>query len=225
MIGGSKGIGRAVVEQALSRDQNVVVIARQQRDLPAAVTFHPADILTDDFQSAIPEELDGLVYAPGSITLAPVHRLTEEQVLLDYRINAVGAMRAITAALPALKRRPGSSIVLFSTVAVQTGMPFHASIAMAKGAVEGLTRSLAAELAPTVRVNAVAPSLTDTDLAGRLLGDEKRREASAARHPLRRVGTPDEVARAAVYLLLDATWTTGSVLPADGGLGELSANN
>lgn len=224
MIGGSKGIGRAVVDQALMRDQNVAVIAREQRDLPASVSFHAADILADDIQSAIPDELEGLVYTPGSITLAPVHRLTEEQILQDYRINAVGAMRAIAAALPALKRCPGSSIVLFSTVAVQTGMPFHASIAMAKGAVEGLTRSLAAELAPTVRVNAVAPSLTDTDLAGRLLGDEKRREASASRHPLRRVGTPEDVARAAVYLLLYATWTTGSILPVDGGLGELSAN-
>ena len=188
------------------------------------VPFHAVDILSEPISAVVPEELDGLVYAPGSITLAPVHRLTNEQLLEDYQLNAVGAVNAISGALPALKKRPGSGIVLFSTVAVQTGMPFHASIAMAKGAVEGLTRSLAAELAPTIRVNAVAPSITDTDLAQRLLGDEKRREASANRHPLKQVGSADVVARTAVHLLRDATWTTGAIVPVDGGLGELSAN-
>ena len=142
----------------------------------------------------------------------------------DMRINLLGAVTSIQACLPGLRKaedKPGS-IVLFSTVAVNTGMPFHASVASAKGAIEGLTRSLAAELAPRIRVNAVAPSLTETPLSEALLSDEKKREVSAQRHPLKRIGSADDAAAAAVFLLDRASsWMTGQVLSVDGGMGAL----
>ncbi len=224
LLGGSRGIGRAIVDLLLERGDHVTVVARNRHDLPDSVAFHQADVLHDDYSAAIPEALDGLFYLPGSITLVPAARLTPQQLMDDFTLNAVGAHTAIVRCLPALKLRPGSGIVLFSTVAVGVGMPFHASVAMSKGAVEGLTRSLAAELAPTIRVNAIAPSLTDTPLAGRLLSDDKRREASAMRHPLQHVGTAREVAQAAVFAACDATWMTGAVLPIDGGMSTVQVS-
>ena len=170
----------------------------------------------------IPEVLDGLVYCPGTINLKSFHRLTEEEFLNDFQVNLLGATRALQLALPALKKSPSASVVLFSTIAVKCGMPFHASIAAAKGAVEGLTRSLAAEWAPKIRVNAIAPSLTDTRLAASLLGDEKRREAAAERHPLKSIGQPEHVAEIVAYLLSDsAKFTTGQILRPDGGLSSV----
>jgi NAD(P)-dependent dehydrogenase (short-subunit alcohol dehydrogenase family) len=123
------------------------------------------------------------------------------------------------------RSKNGAAIVLFSTVAVQTGLPFHASIASAKGAVEGLTRSLAAELAPKIRVNAVAPSLTDTPLAAQLLSSDDKRSASAKRHPLKRIGTPEDIANTALFLLEDSSaWMTGQIIGVDGGLGTVLVN-
>ena len=154
--------------------------------------------------------------------MKPFHRLIEEDFLNDLQVNLLGATRALQLALPALKKSPSASVVLFSTIAVKCGMPFHASIAAAKGAVEGLTRSLAAEWAPKIRVNAIAPSLTDTKLAASLLGDEKRREAAAERHPLKSIGQPEHVAEIVSYLLSDAAkFTTGQILRPDGGLSSV----
>ena len=155
--------------------------------------------------------------------MRPFHRLKESDFLADLQINLLGAVKAIQACLPGLKKAENpSSIVLFSTVAVGTGMPFHASIASAKGALEGLTRSLAAEFAPKIRVNAVAPSLTDTNLAKTLLSDDGKRSAAADRHPLKRFGTPGDIAAAATFLLEDASsWITGQVMAVDGGMGSL----
>ena len=170
----------------------------------------------------LPESLDGLVYFPGSITLKPFHRLTEEDFLHDFRINCLGAAAAIQAALPALKAAPSASIVLFSTVAVAQGMPFHASISAAKGAVEGLALSLAAELAPKIRVNVIAPSLTDTPLANSLLNSDAKRESAAKRHPLQQVGDPEDTAKLTAFLLSDAArFMTGQVLRPDGGLSSI----
>jgi len=143
-------------------------------------------------------------------------------MLEEYKLNALGAASIIQQALPSLKKAPSASVVLFSTVAVQTGLPFHASIAMAKGAIEGLTRSLAAELAPSIRVNAIAPSLTDTPLAESLTNTEQKRQTSADRHPLKRIGDPEEIASLAAWLLSDTSgFVTGQIIQADGGMGSL----
>jgi NAD(P)-dependent dehydrogenase (short-subunit alcohol dehydrogenase family) len=166
--------------------------------------------------------LDGLVYFPGTITLKPFHQVSDEDFLDDFRVNCLGAAAVIRQALPALKAAPSASIVLFSTVAVAQGMPFHASIASAKGAVEGLALSLAAELAPKIRVNVIAPSLTDTSLAGTLLNSEAKREAAAKRHPLQRVGDAADVAELAAFLLSDASaFITGQIFRPDGGLSSI----
>jgi len=171
----------------------------------------------------LPDGLHGVVYCPGTIRLKPIQRLTREDFLEDLQINFLGAVHVIQACLPNLKKSPtGASILLFSTVAVTTGMPFHASIAGAKGAVEGLTRSLAAELAPRIRVNAIAPSLTDTPLAAGLLSSEEKRQAAAERHPMKRIGSAQDIARLALFLLSDdAGWITGQVFHADGGMSAL----
>jgi NAD(P)-dependent dehydrogenase (short-subunit alcohol dehydrogenase family) len=171
---------------------------------------------------SLPERVHALAYCPGSIRLKPFERLSDEDFRADFELNLLGAVRTVRGLLPALRRAGNASVVLFSTVAVNAGMPFHASVAAAKGAVEGLARALAAELAPAVRVNVVAPSLTDTPLAGRLLGSQAKRDQAAARHPLGRVGQPDDAAAAAAYLLSDAAgWVSGQVLGVDGGLGAL----
>lgn len=170
----------------------------------------------------LPDTLDGLVYFPGSIQLKPFHRLSEEDLIEDFRLNCVGAAKAIQAALPALKKSESASIVLFSTVAALQGMGFHASIAAAKGALESMGRSLAAEFAPSIRVNMIAPSLTDTPLADSLLANDDKREAAAKRHPLNRVGDPQEVAGLVSFLMSDASrFMSGQTLRPDGGLSTL----
>lgn len=182
-----------------------------------------ADALEVDFASLnLPDALDGVAYCPGSLNLKSFRALQEANILDDFRISALGAVRVLQATGNALRagRQPG--VVLFSTVAVQQGMPFHASIAMAKGAVEGLTRALAAEWAPVIRVNAIAPSLTNTPLAARLLSSEERIQASRDRHPLRQIGAPEDVAATALFLLGEQSrWITGQVWGVDGGMSTL----
>lgn len=224
LIGGSSGIGLATARSLLAAGDHLTAACRNAGPLAhLGVPVFPFDALAPELDLAgLPEVLDGLVYFPGSITLKPFHRLTADDFLQDFRVNCLGAVTAIQAALPALKKSGSASIVLFSTVAVAQGMPFHASIAAAKGAVEGFAKSLAAELAPGIRVNVIAPSLTDTPLASPLLNSDAKREAAAKRHPLQRVGSAEEVAALIAFLLSDASKSmSGQILRPDGGLSSL----
>ena len=170
-----------------------------------------------------PEVIDGLIYAPGSINLKPFNRLSEVDFRNDFEINVLGAVKTIQKLLPNLKKSESASLVLFSSVAAKIGMPFHASIASSKAAIEGLTKSLAAEFAAQkIRINAIAPSLTDTKLAAQLLSSEERRETSAKRHPLQKIGNAEEIAKMVVFLLSDSSsWITGQIIGIDGGIGSL----
>lgn len=222
LIGGSYGIGCELAKSLSEAGNAVNVFSRSPGEVAglAGVTHTQFDALSDEL--AVEGPIDGLAYLPGTIDLKPFHRFTDADLLRDLELNYIGAARAIRSVLPNLKEAGSASIVLFSTVAVQTGMPFHASIAGAKGAVEGLTRALAAELAPKIRVNCIAPSLTDTPLAERLLNTDQKRDAAGERHPLKRHGVPSDIAQAAEFLLSDkSSWVTGQVLRVDGGIGSL----
>ncbi|MBX2963651.1 MAG: SDR family oxidoreductase [Cyclobacteriaceae bacterium] len=221
LIGGSYGIGASLAD-VLSKENNVFVLSRTtpQHSNSKHIQF---DALTQPIDlTQLPDAIDGLAYLPGTIQLKPFHRFTEDDFLNDFKLNALSAARVIRELLTPLKTAAESSIVLFSTVAVQQGMPFHASVAMAKGALEGLTRSLAAELAPKIRVNAIAPSITDTPLASKILSSEDKKKVSGERHPLKRVGEARDIAQAAAYLLTDeSSWISGQVIHVDGGLSAL----
>lgn len=226
IIGGSTGIGLSMVQQLTARNHKVFVVSRtkgQLEDHPL-ITHITADILQDELPSdLLPDTLHGLAYCPGSIVLKPFRSLKPAQFEEDFQINLLGAVKSIQAVLKNLQQAEQSGILLFSTVAVGKGMPFHASIAAAKGAVEGLTRSLAAELAPKVRVNCIAPSLTDTPLAGKLLSTPEKKETAGARFPLKRVGEPTDIAAMGVFLLDDqSSWISGQVISVDGGQSTLS---
>ena len=227
IIGGSHGISSKLTELLLDEGQEVFCFSRTKGELEnlnnSNLHHHEFDVLQDDLKDfEIPEQVDGLIYAPGSINLKPIRGLKEEDFKNDFEINVLGAVKSIQALLKPLKKSDLSSVVMFSTVAVQQGMPFHASVAASKGAVEGLGRSLAAELAPKVRVNVIAPSLTETPMAERLLSSDDKRKSSAERHPMKAVGTADDQAHLAAFLLSDKSkWMTGQVIGVDGGLSAL----
>lgn len=170
----------------------------------------------------IEQPINGIAYFPGTINLKPFHRLSENDFQNDYQINALGAVAFIQAYLGNLKNAKQASIVLISTIAVAQGMPFHSSIAMAKGALEGLTKSLAAELAPSIRVNCVAPSLSDTPLGEKFINTPEKLEASQKRNPMKKVGSASDLANAISFLLDEKSgWITGQTIAVDGGMNNL----
>lgn len=225
IVGASSGIGYAMAHRLIDGGANVYSASRNFPSGLDIAGHNIYDVLDPAARlENLPEHLDGLAYCPGSITLKPFQRLTLDDFRKDFEINVLGAVKVIQSALPYLKKAPdGAAIVMFSTVAVSVGMGFHASISAAKGAVEGLTRSLAAEFAPAkIRVNAVAPSLTRTPLAQSLLSSPEKEEASAKRHPIGRIGEARDAADAAIFLLSSAaSWITGQIIGVDGGLGKL----
>ncbi len=225
IVGGTSGIGKAIVDKLTDESNTLYVMARSKPhgEFDDNINFIQHDVLDDSLNPEwLPDHIDGLVYCPGSINLRPFQSLKVENYTDDFQINVIGAVNVLKAALPRLKKSDAASVVLFSTVAVQTGMTYHASIAAAKGAVEGLTRSLAAEWAPIIRVNAIAPSLTDTPLAEQLLNNEQKQKSSAERHPLKRYGQADDIANMALFLLSEkSSWMTGQIVHVDGGLSSV----
>ena len=223
IVGGSSGIGLALAE-ILSPLNSLYIASRSSEKLTnLKVTHIPYDATTQNLEvSLLPDTIDGFVYCPGSINLRPFKGLTTEAFEKDFQINVLGAINSLKSVLSSLSNSGNGSVVFFSTVAVQTGMPFHSSVASSKGAIEGLTRSLAAEFAPKIRVNAIAPSLVDTPLASKFLNNESKLEKANERHPLGRIGNAKEIAQAAVFLLgSESSWMTGKVLQLDGGIGNL----
>ncbi len=224
VVGGSSGIGLELVKELVANGNEVLVVSRTGdliRDLDH-VTHIAHDLLIDEPLNLELDSLEGIAYCPGTINLKPFHRLKQSDFEQDFRLNVLGAIKSVQAALPALKKGVSPSILLFSTVAVGQGMGFHASVATSKGAIEGLTRSLAAELAPKIRVNCIAPSAVDTPLATRIFSSEEKKEASAKRHPLAKYGMPKDIAPMAAFLLSEkASWITGQILGIDGGMSSI----
>ena len=234
IYGGSGGMGSAIARAVKARGHAVHLVGRDRAKLEAVASevgagFTVGDVTEADVFAAATQDasqggaLKGLVYAVGTINLKPILRLSDDDFLNDFKINALGAAKAIQAALPHLKQAQGTAgIVLFSTVAVAQGFAAHASVAMAKGAIEGLKLALAAELAPRIRVNCIAPSLTRTPLAASLTGNEAMAKAIADLHPLQRLGEPDDIAPLAALLVSDdASWITGQIIGVDGGRSTL----
>lgn len=222
IIGGTSGMGRATIGQLQAAGHTVHAACRSPEKLADLGLVAQAFDATAPAPLVWPERLDGFVYFPGTIVLRPFHRLTAEDFQRDLQVNLLGAIAALQSALPALKASGNASVVLFSTVAVAQGLPMHASIAAAKGALEGLAKSLAAEWAPQIRVNVIAPSLTDTPLAGALLNSDLKKEAAAKRHPLQQVGCAEDIAAMVAYLLSGhARFMTGQIIHVDGGLSSV----
>ncbi|WP_445715770.1 SDR family NAD(P)-dependent oxidoreductase [Flavobacterium sp.] len=226
LIGGSYGIGLAIAKE-LQFENNVYIASRSNENLADVKATHITfDATTDTIDtSQLPAVIDGLVYCPGSINLRPFKGLKPEAFETDLQINFISLVKVIQSILPNLLASEQASIVTFSSVAATMGMPFHTSVAASKGAIEGFAKALAAEYAPKIRVNVIAPSLTDTPLADKFLNNETKQEKSAERHPLKRFGKPEDSAQMATFLLSDkSSWISGQIFHVDGGMSTLLVN-
>ena len=223
LIGGSYGIGLAIAKE-LQFENNVYIASRSNENLADVKATHITFDATKDAidTSQLPAVIDGLVYCPGSINLRPFKGLKPEAFETDLQINFISLVKVIQSVLPNLLASEQASLVTFSSVAATMGMPFHTSVAAAKGAIEGFAKALAAEYAPKIRVNVIAPSLTDTPLADKFLNNETKQEKSAERHPLKRFGKPEDSAQIATFLLSDkSSWISGQIFHVDGGMSTL----
>jgi len=225
IIGGSSGMGQEAVAHLAGLGNRVYATYHSHPMVSDSdlISYHLLNVLDDSLDfSFLPDTIDGLVYCPGAIKLRPFGRISPADFISDFNLQVIGAIKCIQALLGQLKKGSHPSIVLFSTVAVQTGLNFHTQVSVSKGAIEGLTKSLAAELAPTIRVNCIAPGLTNTPLAANLLNTDQKMEANAQRHPLKRVGTVQDMAHMIEFLLSDkSSWMTGQILHVDGGMSTL----
>ena len=222
IVGGSTGIGLGIVKRLAAEGKQVVVLSRTSDSISGldGVSHVQVDLATDEVTSdMLPEKISGLAYCPGTLNLGSIRKLKPETFRADFEVNVVGAVKVIRASVASLKAAEASSVLMFSTVAVGQGMPAHASIAASKGAVEGLARTLASELAPAIRVNCIAPALTNTPLTSRFFENEEKVAAMGEKYPLKRTGTVDDLAEMAHFLLSDkASWITGQVIGVDGGM-------
>jgi len=219
VIGGSRGIGKAIVSSQLAMGNKVANISRSKPEIfhDNLEHFH-CDVLTEELP-ILQKEIDSLVYCPGSINLKPIKSLKLSDFREDLEINLLGAIKVIQFYVDQLKLSQAPSVLLFSTVAVKLGMPFHASIAASKGAIEGLVKTLGAEWAPKIRINAIAPSITETDLSAKLLRNESMKEKMVERHPLKRILIPEEIADLSAFLLsTKAQSISGQIFEMDNGI-------
>lgn len=224
VIGGSKGVGFGIVKKLTDEGHSICVLSRTADNLLGLqnVTHIPFDVTKDEIAAdRLPEEIAGLAYCPGTINLRAFRSLKPEVYREDFELNVVGAVKCLQAALPGLSKAGAASVLLFSTVAVGQGLPMHASVAASKGAVEGLTKTLAAELSPSIRVNCIAPALTQTSLTDRFFADATRAAALAEKYPLKRTGTVEDIASVGHFLLTGGNWITGQVLGVDGGMSSV----
>ena len=220
IIGGSSGIGSEIVTLLEEEGANLIATYNKNEIKDRLnVKYIKLDVNSSQLDlDELPEEIHGLAYCPGSINLKPFHRFTDEDFMEDFQLQVLGATKIIRQLLPRLKKTEDASIILFSTIAVQSGFNFHSQVAISKGAIEGLTRSLAAELAPLIRVNAIAPSLTDTNLASRFINTPEKHKNQSEKNPLKKIGTARDIAHASVFLLTPkSSWITGQIIHIDGG--------
>lgn len=225
LIGGSTGIGYEL-SQKLKKDNNLFISTRDQGKFnDPNIKTHELDLDKEFETDWLPDQLDGFVYLPGTINLRPFKGLKPSVFLDDFNINVMGCIKILQKVLPKIQAAENPSIVMFSTVAVKIGMPFHSSVSSSKGAIEGLTRSLAAEFAPKIRVNSIAPSILDTPLAEKFLNSETKLENSRNRHPLKEIGSPKDISEIVKFLLEDnSKWMTGQIIPFDGGMSSVKTN-
>jgi len=224
IIGASSGIGLQLAKTLAEKGDTVIgTYNSHPLENSENITYHSLNVTAAELDlSFFPEVIDGIIYCPGSINLKPFGRIKAEDFLSDFNLQVGGLIKVLQYAFPALKKSEHAAVVVFSTVAVQLGLPFHSQVCASKGAIEGLTKALSAEWAPSIRVNCIAPSLTDTPLAANLLNTDEKKAANALRHPLKKIGTASDIANMAAFLLSEnAAWITGQIIHVDGGMSTI----